>query len=79
MCENPGGTVKAQAENLQKRRLQTLCLIEAAMGQQGNKEGEGEDGNKGSVGKGGGGDKEDEALAALIKEQQRSECLGKLA
>ena len=72
MCENPGGTGQGQSGKPSKEGgLQDIMSDQAAMGQQGNKEGEGEDGNKGSVGKGGGGDKEDEALAALIKEQAK--------
>ncbi len=72
MCENPGGTGQGQSGKPSKEGgLQDIMSDQAAMGQQGNKEGEGEDGNKGSAGKGGGGDKEDEALAALIKEQAK--------
>lgn len=71
MCENPGGSGQGQSGKPSKAGgLQDIMSDQAAMGQQGEKEGKSGEGKQGNSGEGSS-DKADEALAALIQEQAK--------
>ena len=71
MCENPGGSGQGQSGKPSKEGgLQDIMSDQAAMGQQGEKEGKSGEGKQGNSGEGSS-DEADEALAALIQEQAK--------